>query len=89
MRVTIEEIKKRYYIESLSNEELMLLTAQEAQQRMQENMELLAKLNNDMMIATDELGKARIKVEMLKNTKNTLIEMNRALKEIIRGEKGW
>jgi hypothetical protein len=89
VRVTIEEIKKRYYIESLSNEELMLLTAQEAQQRMQENMELLAKLNNDMMIATDELGKARIKVEMLKNTKNTLIEMNRALKEIIRGEKGW
>ena len=87
--MTIEEIKKRYSIKPLSNEEMMLLSAQESQQRLQENTDLLAQLNNDLLVATDELGKARIKVEMLKNTKNTLIEMNRALKEILRGEKGW
>ena len=36
-----------------------------------------------MFIAIGELGQARIKVEQLKNTKNTLIEIRWALKAVI------
>jgi hypothetical protein len=45
---------------------------------------LLAKINNLLLEATNELGKWRIIVEKLKHTKNTIIEQNRALKEILK-----
>jgi hypothetical protein len=54
---------------------------------MQNNINLLAKINNLLLEATNELGKWRIIVEKLKHTKNTIIEQNRALKEILKGER--
>jgi hypothetical protein len=59
----------------------------EKKMRMQNNINLLAKINNLLLEATNELGKWRIIVEKLKHTKNTIIEQNRALKEILKGER--
>jgi hypothetical protein len=47
----------------------------------------LARVNNLLLEATNELGKWRVIVEKLKHTKNTLIEQNRALKEILKAER--
>ena len=73
--------------EPLTSEELQMLTAQEAMFRMQANADMLAKVNNLLLEATNELGKWRIIVEKLKHTKNTIIEQNRALKEIVKAER--
>lgn len=74
-------------IDDLTSEELQILTAQEAQIRLQKNATLLGQINNLLLEATNELGKWRIIVEKLKHTKNTIIEQNRALKEILKAEK--
>jgi hypothetical protein len=74
-------------LDELTAEELQVITAQEAMIRMQKNADLLARVNNLLLEATNELGKWRIIVEKLKHTKNTIIEQNRALKEILKGEK--
>ncbi|WP_157782472.1 hypothetical protein [Thermosipho africanus] len=82
-----EELDQELMLDELSAEELAQISIQEAQMRMQNNINLLAKINNLLLEATNELGKWRIIVEKLKHTKNTIIEQNRALKEILKGEK--
>ena len=82
-----ERIDELLRLEELTAEELQVITAQEAMIRMQKNADLLARVNNLLLEATNELGKWRIIVEKLKHTKNTIIEQNRALKEILKGEK--
>ncbi|OOC42180.1 hypothetical protein [Thermosipho sp. 1074] len=74
-------------LEELTAEEISQISAQEAQLRIQNNINLLAQINNLLLEASNELGKWRIIVEKLKHTKNTVIEQNRALKEILKGEK--
>lgn len=82
-----EQIDEILTLEELTAEEINQLTAQEAQLRIQKNVNLLSKINNLLLEASNELGKWRIIVEKLKHTKNTVIEQNRALKEVIRGER--
>lgn len=74
-------------LEPLTAEELQMITAQEAMLRLQANTDMLAKVNNLLLEATNNLGKWRIRVDKLKHTKNTLIEQNRALKEILKAER--
>ena len=82
-----DKIDELLRIEELTTEELQLLSAQEAMLALQRNAELLAQVNNLLLEATAELGKWRVIVEKLKHTKNTLIEQNRALKEIVKAER--
>jgi hypothetical protein len=82
-----ERIDELLRLEELTAEELQVITAQEAMIRMQKNADLLARVNNLLLEATNELGKWRVIVEKLKHTKNTLIEQNRALKEILKAER--
>lgn len=82
-----DQIDEFLRLEELTAEELQLLTAQEAMIRLQKNTDMLAKVNNLLLEATNELGKWRIIVEKLKHTKNTLIEQNRALKEILKADR--
>ncbi|WP_126992243.1 hypothetical protein [Thermosipho globiformans] len=82
-----EELDQELTLDELSAEELAQISIQEAQMRIQNNINLLAKINNLLLEATNELGKWRIIVEKLKHTKNTIIEQNRALKEVIKGER--
>ena len=74
-------------LEELTADELNQISIQEAQLRIQKNINMLANVNNLLLEATNELGKWRIIVEKLKHTKNTIIEQNRALKEILKAEK--
>jgi hypothetical protein len=82
-----ENLDQELTLDELSAEELSQISIQEAQMRMQNNINLLAKINNLLLEASNELGKWRIIVEKLKHTKNTIIEQNRALKEILKGER--
>lgn len=82
-----DKIDELLRIEELTTEELQLLSAQEAMLALQRNAVLLAQVNNLLLEATAELGKWRVIVEKLKHTKNTLIEQNRALKEIVKAER--
>lgn len=82
-----EQIDEILTLKELTAEEINQLTAQEAQLRIQKNVNLLSKINNLLLEASNELGKWRIIVEKLKHTKNTVIEQNRALKEVMKGER--
>ncbi len=82
-----DNLDQELTLDELSAEELSQISVQEAQMRIQHNINLLARINNLLLEATNELGKWRIIVEKLKHTKNTIIEQNRALKEVIKGEK--
>ncbi len=82
-----DNLDQELTLDELSAEELSQISVQEAQMRIQHNINLLARINNLLLEATNELGKWRIIVEKLKHTKNTIIEQNRALKEILKGEK--
>jgi len=82
-----DKIDEILQIDELTAEELQVISVQEAQLRLQKNANLLGQLNNLMLEATNELGKWRIIVEKLRHTKNTIIEQNRALKEIVKAER--
>ncbi|MCD6176988.1 MAG: hypothetical protein J7K29_04035 [Candidatus Cloacimonetes bacterium] len=82
-----EQIDEMLQLEELTADELTQISIQEAQLRIQKNINMLANVNNLLLEATNELGKWRIIVEKLKHTKNTIIEQNRALKEIVKGER--
>jgi len=82
-----DKIDKFLQIDELTAEELQVISAQEAQLRLQKNANLLGQINNLLLEATNELGKWRIIVEKLRHTKNTIIEQNRALKEILKAER--
>ena len=82
-----EQIDEMLQLEELTADELNQISIQEAQLRIQKNINMLANVNNLLLEATNELGKWRIIVEKLKHTKNTIIEQNRALKEILKAEK--
>ncbi|APT74910.1 hypothetical protein SU69_07430 [Thermosipho melanesiensis] len=82
-----EELDQELTLDELTAEELSQISIQEAQMRIQRNINLLARINNLLLEASNELGKWRIIVEKLKHTKNTIIEQNRALKEVIKGER--
>ena len=82
-----EQIDEMLQLEELTADELTQISIQEAQLRIQKNINMLANVNNLLLEATNELGKWRIIVEKLKHTKNTIIEQNRALKEILKAEK--
>ncbi len=70
-------------IPKLTPQEIAELDKYAAQKQLAEITVLLANLDNELFIAVGELGEARIKVERLKNTKNTLVEIARALKSVI------
>ena len=82
-----ENLSQELYVEELTPEELQALSAHEAMVLLQRNMNMLARINNYLLVAAQELGRWRTRVELLKHTKNTLIEQNRALKEILKAER--
>ena len=82
-----EKLDELLHLDELTADELNQISIQEAQLRIQKNINMLANVNNLLLEATNELGKWRIIVEKLKHTKNTIIEQNRALKEIVKGER--
>ena len=82
-----DKIDEILQIDELTAEELSVISAQKAQLRLQENVNLLGQINNLLLEASNELGKWRIIVEKLKHTRYTIIEQNRALKEILKGER--
>ena len=70
-------------IQKLTIEEIQTLQVDAAMRIIATNSNLLVELNNEMFTALNELGQARIKVEVLKEKKSTIIEQNRALKSVI------
>jgi len=70
-------------IKKLNPQEIQELNVHAAQRVLAENANLLVDIDNELFIATQQLGEARIKVEQLKNKKSTVIEQNRALKSVI------
>jgi len=82
-----DKVDEILQINELTSEELEIISVQEAQLRLQKNTNFLGQINNLLLEATNELGKWRIIVEKLKHTKSTIIEQNRALKEILKAEK--
>jgi len=67
----------------LTPEEIQELNVHAAQRILAQNSNLLIDLDNELFIATQKMGEARIKVDQLKHKKNTIIEQNRALKSVI------
>ena len=70
-------------IQKLTIEEIQTLQVDAAMRIIATNSNLLIEVNNEMFTALSELGQARIKVEVLKEKKSTIIEQNRALKTVI------
>ena len=70
-------------IPRLTPEEIQELNVHAAQRKLAEITIFLAQLDIDMFKSVQILGEARIKLEQQKNTKNTLIEIARALKSVI------
>jgi hypothetical protein len=70
-------------IPELTLEEIQELNVHAAQRKLLEITRLLTQLNGEMFVSAQELGNARVRVEQQKNTKNTLIEIARALKAVI------
>jgi hypothetical protein len=70
-------------INKLTPQEIQELNVHAAQRILAENTNILNDINNALFIATQKLGEARIEVEQLKNAKNTIVEINRALKAMI------
>lgn len=70
-------------IKKLTIDEIQSLQVDAAMRIIAENSNLLVEINGDMFTALNELGQARLKVEVLKEKKNTIIEQNRALKTVI------
>ena len=70
-------------IPKLTPQQIQELDVYAAQKQLAEISVLLANLDGEMFEAVQVLGNARIKVEQIKNTKSTLIEIARALKAVI------
>ncbi len=70
-------------IQTLTIEEIQSLQVDAAMRIIASNSNLLVEVNNEMFTALNELGQARIKVEVLKEKKSSLIEQCRALKTIV------
>jgi len=70
-------------IQQLTIEEIQSLQVDAAMRIIAINSNLLVEVNNEMFTALNGLGQARIKVEVLKEKKSTIIEQNRALKTVI------
>ena len=70
-------------IQRLSIEEIQTLQVDAAMRIIATNSNLLVEINGEMFTALGELGQARIRVEVLKEKKSTIIEQNRALKTVI------
>ena len=70
-------------IQKLTIEEIQSLQVDAAMRIIATNSNLLVEVNCEMFTALNELGQARIKVEVLKEKKSTIIEQNRALKVVI------
>ena len=70
-------------IQKLTIEEIQTLQVDAAMRIIATNSNLLIEVNGEMFTALNELGQARIKVEVLKEKKSTIIEQNRALKTVI------
>jgi|GEM_PF-2329638 len=87
LQIDWNRIDETLHLSELTAEELQVMTSQEAMIQIQRNADMLARVNNLLLEASNELGKWRIIVEKLKHTKNTIIEQNRALKEILKAEK--
>ncbi|MHA1280802.1 MAG: hypothetical protein ACTSQ8_26945 [Candidatus Helarchaeota archaeon] len=62
-----DKIDEILQIDELTAEELSVISAQKAQLRLQENVNLLGQINNLLLEASNELGKWRIIVEKLKH----------------------
>jgi len=87
LQIDWNRIDETLHLSELTAEELQVMTSQEAMIQIQRNADMLARVNNLLLEVSSELGKWRIIVEKLKHTKNTIIEQNRALKEILKGER--
>jgi len=70
-------------IQTLTIEEIQSLQVDAAMRIIASNSNLLVEINNEMFTALNELGQARIKVEVLKEKKSSVIEQNRALKMVV------
>ena len=70
-------------IPQLTAQQIAELDVYAAQKQLAKITVLLAKLDSEMFEAVQVLGNARVKVEQLKNTKNSLVEISRALKAVV------
>lgn len=69
-------------IKTLTPEEIQTLQVDQALRLLGENASLLNQLNAEIGQAIQELGQAKVKLDKLRNDKQTIIEINRALKVI-------
>ena len=72
-------------IQFLTPEEIETLQVDAALRLLGKNVKILVELNKEIGLALIEKGQAEVKLQQLKQTKNTLIEMNRCLKTIAQG----
>lgn len=69
-------------IKTLTAEQIETLQVDEALRLLGKNTVHLTYINNEIRKAILDLGQARIKLDQLKQDKDTIIEINRALKTI-------
>ena len=69
----------------LTPDEIKELDVHKCQRVLAENMNTLSDIGNELFIWTGKLGEAKIKVDQLKNAKDTIVEINRAIKSIVQG----
>ena len=72
-------------IPTLTKEEIQLLQVDAAQRLIGELSSLLPGINSDIHQFIIKKGQADIELEKLKHSKNTIIEMMRALKVVVHG----
>lgn len=70
-------------IEKLTPQQIAELDVYAAQEKLLTISNLLIDIDKEMFLAVQDLGNARVKVEQLKNSKSTLVEINRALSKVI------
>lgn len=74
---------KEFDIQPLTVEEIQSLQVDAAMRRVLENVNHLIGINFALNDALHDMFKAKARVEELKQTKNTLVEVNRGLRVVI------
>lgn len=75
--------KQSYKIPKLTNEEIQTLQVDAALRMVGKLTNVLVEINKELGMAISELGQSRVKVEKLKADKQTVIELQRALKVMV------
>lgn len=76
-------MRRNLEIERLTPQQIAELDVYAAQAKLLTISNMLIDIDREMFVAVQELGNARVRVEQLKNSKSTLIEISRALGKVI------